>query len=164
MFLQSDTDCVKGKAAPQQVAKPGKVWQSTQYSNLIRYVPSGTFFARWRVGGNLIRKSLKTDLLTVAKLRLADLDKNERGFVETRQTAGRGRMTFGDCLGIFKTQTETSSLLKPSVKRYRVEVVKSILESWPGLKLRAIRRRAFSPGVQRRPFRNSLALFSCGRS
>jgi integrase len=124
----------------QKAAKPGKVWQPTQYSNLIRYIPSGTFFARLRVDGNLIRKSLKTDVLSIAKLRLADLDKNERGFVETRKAASKGRMNFGDCLAIFKTQTESSNLLKPSAKRYRAEVVNSILESWPGLEAMDLRR------------------------
>jgi integrase len=131
---------MKTKWTGQTAAKPGKVWQPTQYSNLIRYVPSGTFFARLRVGGNLIRKSLKTDLLTVAKLRLADLEKGERESVETRKTAGKGRMTFGDCLAIYKAQTESSSLLKPSAKRYRAEVISSILKSWPGIEALDVRR------------------------
>jgi integrase len=131
---------MKTAATRQSSTEPGKVWQPTQYSNLIRYVPSGTFFARLRVGGNLIRKSLKTDLLTVAKLRLADLEKNERGFVETRKTASKGRMTFGDCLAIFKAQTETSSLLKPAGKRYHAEVINSILNSWPNVEALDVRR------------------------
>ena len=56
--------------AGTQTAKSNKDWQKTQYSNLIRYVPSGTYYARLRVKGKLIRKSLKTDLISVAKLRL----------------------------------------------------------------------------------------------
>jgi integrase len=127
-------------AARRDPANPGKVWQVTQYSNLIRYVPSGTFFARLRVGGNLIRKSLKTDALSIAKLRLNDLEKNERGSMETRKTASMGRMTFGDCLAIFKTHTQTSSLLKPSGKRYHAEVINSILKTWPGLEAMDVRR------------------------
>jgi len=47
----------------------------TQSSNLIQYVPSDTYFARLRVRGKLIRQSLKTDVLSVAKLRLVDLEK-----------------------------------------------------------------------------------------
>ena len=39
------------------------------YTNLIRYVPSGIYYARLRVKGKLIRKSLKTDVLSVGKLR-----------------------------------------------------------------------------------------------
>jgi len=39
-----------------------------QLRNLVRYVPSESYFARVRVGGKLIRQSLKTKRLTVAKL------------------------------------------------------------------------------------------------
>ena len=135
---------MNGKTAPQEAAKPAKVWQSTQYSNLIRYVPSGTFFARLRVAGKLIRQSLKTDVLSIAKLRLADLEKNERESVETRDTSSKGRMTFANCVAVFKTQTDASSLLKASAKLYRAEAVKSILKSWPGLDALDVRR--VSPG------------------
>lgn len=131
---------MKEKQATPKAAKPSKVWQPTQYSNLIRYVPSGTYFARLRVAGKLIRQSLKTDVLSIAKLRLADLEKNERESVETRESASKGRMTFGDCVTIFKTQTEASSLLKPSAKIYRAEAIKSILKSWSGMETLDVRR------------------------
>jgi hypothetical protein len=127
-----DAACMKTKRTVPTVAKPGKVWQPTQYSNLIRYIPSGTFFARLRVGGNLIRKSLKTDTLTVAKLRLSDIEKCERESVETRTTASKGRMTFGDCLAIFRTQTETSSLLKLSAQTLSRRSHKQHLENLAG--------------------------------
>jgi hypothetical protein len=42
---------------------------------------------------HFIRKSLKTDGLSVAKLRLADLEKNERESAETRESASKERMT-----------------------------------------------------------------------
>ena len=107
----------KPEAGPKP-ANSGGECQKTQYSNLIHYVPSGTYYARLRVVGKLIRKSLKTDVLSIAKLRLADLERSEREAVESRDSASKGRMTFGDCVAIFKTQTETSSLLKPSAKHY----------------------------------------------
>ena len=78
------------KNAAPEGANRDKDWQKTQYANLIRYVPSGTYYARIRVVGKLIRKSLKTDVLTVAKLRLADLEKNERESVESRDSASKG--------------------------------------------------------------------------
>jgi hypothetical protein len=57
----------------QTVAKPkaekAKLWQKTSHANLIRYLPGGIYFLRIRVRGELIRKSLKTDVLSVAKLR-----------------------------------------------------------------------------------------------
>ena len=117
-----------------------KEWQKTQYANLIRYVPSGTYFARLRVNGNLIRKSLKTDVLSIAKLRLADLEKDERESAETRQAATKGRMTFGDCLTSYQSQTKASNLLKAKTKLYRQEVIGSILKSWPGIEVQDVRR------------------------
>jgi hypothetical protein len=55
-------------------------------SNLVRYKPSGVYFARAKVGGKLIRQSVKTDVLSVAKLRLADLLATEQKNVERRKT------------------------------------------------------------------------------
>jgi len=133
---------VKNKSVTTS-ADSSKAWQKTQYSNLIHYVPSGTYFTRLRVNGNLIRKSLKTDVLSVAKLRLADLEKNEREAAETRKSASKGKMTFGDCVAIYKTQSEASNLLKPTSKLYRREVIESIIKSWSGIETRDVRR--FSP-------------------
>ena len=53
-------------------------WRKTPYTNLIRYKPSGVYFARFRVKGKLFRRSLKTEHITVARLRLADLQKSEQ--------------------------------------------------------------------------------------
>src|SRR5688572_19984285 len=41
-----------------------QVWAKTSVSNLVQYVPSGRYFARLRVSGKLIWKSLKTDKLS----------------------------------------------------------------------------------------------------
>lgn len=75
LILTLDTICVSCK---KTASKAAALWQKTQFSNLIRYKPSGTYFARVRVKGKLIRKTLKTDTLSVAKLRLGDLEKFER--------------------------------------------------------------------------------------
>jgi hypothetical protein len=42
------------------------------------YQPSKPYFARIRIGGKLIRRTLKTRVLSVAKLRLGDLENKER--------------------------------------------------------------------------------------
>jgi hypothetical protein len=47
-------------------------WQKTPYPNLIRYVPSGTYFGRAKVNGKLIRRSLETHVPDVAKLQFSD--------------------------------------------------------------------------------------------
>ncbi len=46
-------------------ASDEKIWQTTAVQNLVRYAPSGTFFARFRVGGKLVwklRKSWQSNL------------------------------------------------------------------------------------------------------
>jgi hypothetical protein len=53
-------------------------WAKTPYPNLIRYKPSGNYFGRVRVNGKLIRRSLETHVLTVAKLKLSDFLKDHR--------------------------------------------------------------------------------------
>jgi len=60
----------KGRSIP--------LWQTTPVTNLFRRVPSGMLFARVRIKGKLIRRSLKTKGLSVAKPRLADLATSER--------------------------------------------------------------------------------------
>jgi len=59
------------------------------------------------VRGKLIRKSLKTDVLSVAKLRLADLEKLERQNAETQTKAAHGRLTFGEAVTRNRTIEET---------------------------------------------------------
>jgi hypothetical protein len=73
-------------------------WQKTPITNLIRYVPSGVLFARIRINGKLIRRSLNTKTLTVAKLRLTDLEKIERGNSDLNIAYTEGKMTFGDAM------------------------------------------------------------------
>jgi len=68
-------------------ATPDKEWQKTSYANLIRYVPSGVYYARLRVKGKLIRKRLKTDMLAVGKFRLADFEIPERQRAESGEAA-----------------------------------------------------------------------------
>src|ERR1035441_10114735 len=62
LILQSDTVCMKTIRLPSE---SGSDWQKTPYTNLIRYKPSQTYFARFRVKGKLIRRTLKTKSLSV---------------------------------------------------------------------------------------------------
>jgi hypothetical protein len=56
--------------AKDSIAAPKDLWPKTLFANLVRYVPSGIYFPRIRVRGKLIRRSLKTNNLPVAKIRL----------------------------------------------------------------------------------------------
>jgi hypothetical protein len=48
------------------------LWQKTQYANPVRFKLTKAYFARICIGGKLIRRSLKSKVLSVAKLRLGD--------------------------------------------------------------------------------------------
>ena len=109
-------------------------WQKTPFANLVRYVPSGKYFTRLRVRGKLIRRSLKTNKLSVAKLRLSDLEKIERQRVETQGAVTNGTMRFGDALAILQQRLAGDASLKPRSKTYREERIAALLKSWPALK------------------------------
>jgi len=119
-------------AADDQPEKDS-VWQKTPYANLIRYKPSQVYFARIRVRGKLIRRSLKTNVITVAKMRLADLEKCEQQKAQHVQAVTNGKMTFGDALAVFKGRVEASPALKPRSKEYCAYRIAALLKSWPGL-------------------------------
>ena len=88
------------KAIPAD--KSDSLWQKTPVADLMRHKPSGNYYARIRVGGKLIWKSLKTDTMGVAKLRLGDFHKQERQRAEAQNAVSRGKMTFADALQTYR--------------------------------------------------------------
>lgn len=118
---------------------PAKHWQKTHFANLIRYVPSGTYFARIRVQGKLIRRSLKTNVVSVAKLRLSDLEKTERTAAESLKSSAAGKMSFGDTLALFRQHIESNVNLKPRTKAYYSERIDALLKSWRNLERMKLR-------------------------
>ena len=108
-------------------------WQKTPVANLLRNVQSGTYYARIRVRGKLIWKSLKTDRISVAKLRLGDFHKEERQRAAAQTAVSLGNMTFGDCLEVFKTRLANDSTAKPKTKEYYYYRIMALLEVWPEL-------------------------------
>jgi integrase len=126
----------------ESAAAQNAVWQKTSYANLIRYKPSGKYFARLRVRGKLIRRSLKTTQIRVAKLRLADLEKGERQRAEHQTAVADGAMKFGDSLAIYRQRLQGDASLKPRSKVYREERIAALLKSWPELENKDVRKIA----------------------
>jgi hypothetical protein len=69
-------------------------WVKTPYPNLIRYKPSGNcnYFGRVRVNGKLIRHSLKTHVLSVAKLKLSDFLQDHRRLAINKGQSVKGEV------------------------------------------------------------------------
>jgi integrase len=116
------------------------VWQKTPITNLVRYAPSGALFARIRINGKLIRRSLETKTLTVAKLRLTDLEKTERGNSGLNAAYAEGKMTFGDAMNLFTDRVEKDASLKPRTKAHRKERISVIRKTWAPMLQTDIRR------------------------
>jgi hypothetical protein len=84
-------------------------------ANLVRNTASGNHYARVRLKGKLIWKSLKTDALAVAKLRLGDFLKEEGFRAEVVESEARSKVTFADAVVLYKRQVENAPHL-PSAR------------------------------------------------
>ncbi len=104
-------------------------WVKTPYPNLIRYKPSGNYFGRVRVNGKLIRHSLKTHVLSVAKLKLSDFLQDHR-----RLAINKGEPVKGEVIiEMFKKEIEDDHTNKPRTKLYKQETLIALKKSWPEL-------------------------------
>ena len=127
------------RQAEPKSAHPSKSWQKTLVANLIRYVPLGIYYARLRVGGKLVRKTLNTDVLSVAKLRLTDFERQERQRAESGGAAARGKMTLAHTIGMHRQRVAGDTSLKPRAKDYHGRRITAQLKTWTGLDKREIR-------------------------
>jgi len=78
-------------------------------ANLVRHVQSGNYYARIRVRGKLIWKSLKTDRISVAKLRLGDFHKEERQRAAAQTAVALGKMKFADARQTYRKRLTRSN-------------------------------------------------------
>lgn len=109
------------------------VWESTSIQNLFRYRPSGTYFARFKVGGRPIRQSLATTVFSVAKQRLPDKIRECRSRHESSKAVAAGKMIVGDAVEVYLQNVRANASLKPRSKDYREKTVDFIRRSWPSL-------------------------------
>ncbi len=95
-------------------------WESTSVQNLFRYCPSGTYFARFKVGGRPIRQSLETTVFSVAKQRLPEKIREYRSRYESSQAFAAGKMTVGDAVEVYLQK------VRADVKRMFAKLVNAI--------------------------------------
>lgn len=89
------------------------LWEKTAAQNLFRYRPSGTYFARFKVGGKPIRQSLQTAVFSVAKQRLPDKIREYRSRYESVKAFTHGKMTVGDAVEVYLRKVQANASLKP---------------------------------------------------
>ena len=116
------------------------LWERTAVQNLFRYGPSGTYFARFKVGGKPIRQSLETTVFSVARQRLPDKIREYRSRHESIKSFANGRMTIGDAAGVYLRKIRANVSLKPRSKNYYADMLDFFNRSWPALKETDVRK------------------------
>ncbi|MFO1497877.1 MAG: hypothetical protein U1G07_05700 [Verrucomicrobiota bacterium] len=105
-------------------------WRSfPKVPNLFQYVNTGTYYARVKISGKTIRRSLKTDVWSTARLRLHDFIKECQAERKIQQAP-----TFGKALELFEAHLESATNIKPQSKNYRRWCIKKLNETWPDLR------------------------------
>src|SRR5437762_13697162 len=81
--------------------KSQSLWEKTNVQNLFRYRPSGTYFARFKIGDKPIRQSLETTVFSVAKQRLPEKMREYRSRHESARAFADGKMRVGDAVEVY---------------------------------------------------------------
>jgi len=118
-----------------------KTWQATQYSNIVRHVPSQIYYARLRVKGKLVWRSLKTERISIAQARLADIEREEHRKSEAGFVQATDKVLIRECIEAYRQKgfrpakprsKKDLKPLKPAALAYYEQRVQALKESWPG--------------------------------
>jgi integrase len=121
----------KPNTKPEQNTKTKSMWTSP-VEHLIKYEPSGTYFGRVRVNGQLYRESLKTTSFDTAKGKLIDFLKEKRAAApDSRECA---KWTMGDVIDLFLVRLKARQDIKESSKQTRRDWLTALLKEWPRLR------------------------------
>jgi integrase len=124
-------------------SKGEKTWERTNVTNLLRNGQSGTYYARVKVNGKEKWRTLKTKVFSVAKLKLGDVERDERskGVVAAAAALPDGGETVVErFINAYLTRTKNDPALKAATKSRREIAVKAILKTWRDLPARDARR------------------------
>jgi hypothetical protein len=101
------TDFAPSPDQAQALEEKDSPWEASSVANLVRWKASKVYFARLKVNGKLIRKSLQTKLFSVAKNRLPEIVEAERSRYEDRQRLVTGKMMCGDASKLYPSMLQT---------------------------------------------------------
>jgi integrase len=122
----SDEVSNNGEEPQTKQAKTSCPFVSAGVTNLARYRPTGGYYARVRVNGKLLLKSLHTTKKTVAVNRLGDFAKSARKGARGLRKQLAGKYTFEDSLEDFKKNSQDDPDKKPNSKVFDEDTYKRI--------------------------------------
>jgi len=107
------------------------IWETTAVQSLLRNRSSGKYYGRWKVSGKQKWVNLRTDVFTVAKLRILDETKAINRLRAGRDSLNGGLCTMADLISTYRDRTEANVELKPSSKASRLVALRKIEKTWP---------------------------------
>jgi integrase len=108
-------------------------WIPTSVQHLYRNSDSGRYYLRAYRDGKEVWKSLKTDVFTVAKLRLGKELTALGKAKKTAQTLAQGKGEIRDTIAEYERRLADNVKIKPSTHHYRKQLIAVILKTWPEL-------------------------------
>lgn len=105
-------------------------WRSfPKVPNLLQYVSTGTYYGRQKSNGKLIRRSLETQVWSIAKLRLVDFLKDQQ---DTKPKVEG--VAFGEAVELYKGEIKNNVSMKETSKNYLLkQCLRKIELCWPEL-------------------------------
>jgi integrase len=103
---------------------------STKVTNLVRAEPGGVYYARAKIRGKIVWRSLETTTFTVAKLRLPDELRKLRDVFPPRAKL-EPKLKFSEAVELYKRQINEDSRLKPRAKDFRLRSEFTLRRTWP---------------------------------
>jgi len=126
-------------STPKAKKPPLKTW--TRKDSQIYLHISGVYYARLSLGGKETWRSLKTDLLTVARTELAKLRDDAARLREAGVNGHDARkMTGADAIALHKTALDNDPSIKDSTRHYWNQVITALKKSWPEFLTTEIRK------------------------
>jgi integrase len=107
-------------------------WKPTTTQHLIQNTESGTFYVRVKVRGQIVRQSLKTKSISVAKAMLPEKLKEIRYCLNAAPTADV--QTMGDCIDLVIDAARHKTGLRERSRDYREFTINRLHATWPELK------------------------------
>ncbi len=124
-------------------------WERTSVQSLLRNRSSGNYYGRWKVTVNGISKhkwiNLKTDVFSVAKLRVGDEAAKIEALRQSASNVTAGKGTLADLIAVYETRNRENNDLKPASITARAVALKKLKKTWP--RLESLKAAQVSPAA-----------------
>jgi hypothetical protein len=108
-------------------------WERTSVQCLLRNKQSGGYYGRFTLHGKQKWFPLETDVLSVAKLRLADKAAEVAKRRGSLVNVAAGKATVGDLMAVYIARTKADSELRPASVSARLVALKKLQKTWPDI-------------------------------